>query len=67
MKTLENPRKPWQEVHLAIWLKNSLFFEMSSQSGFCQLANNAGYALLSTGKPRYTIKESSPRSKHHAS
>ncbi|MCZ8125710.1 MAG: hypothetical protein O9304_18335 [Microcystis sp. LE19-114.1B] len=42
MKTLENPRKPWQEVHLAIWLKNSLFFEMSSQSGFCQLVNNAG-------------------------
>jgi len=39
---LENPRKPWQEVHLAIWLKNSLFFEMSSQSGFCQLVNNAG-------------------------
>jgi len=37
-----NPRKPWQEVHLAIWLKNSLFFEMSSQSGFCQLVNNAG-------------------------
>ncbi|GCL52643.1 hypothetical protein NIES3804_42370 [Microcystis aeruginosa NIES-3804] len=23
-KTLENPRKSWQEVHLAIWLKKSL-------------------------------------------
>jgi hypothetical protein len=43
MTFLENPQKPYPEINLAICLKNSLFFEMFSQSAFQRLVNNPGY------------------------
>jgi hypothetical protein len=42
MTFLENPQKPYPEINLAICLKNSLFFEMFSQSTFQRLVNNPG-------------------------